>query len=545
MIKSINIKDFALIQDIDINFFDGLTVLTGETGAGKSIILESLHLLFAKRSDQEMIRHGKDRAIVSGVFSLNKVQQELFDLPEEIFISREIDKSGRHKISINNQVTTLGRLKEITETIGSIHSQNDTFLLLDNNEYLNFIDQVDQKEVTKLLSNYLISRSNYLDLKKHLEKIKQKKQSDIEQKDFLQYQIEELNSFNLVLGEKEELELSYEKLKHFDKISNSLKETYYELDNNVNIALLYNSAKQLEGIASFDEDYKESSEKLLNSYYEFNDVKEVISRKLGELDYDENEFNFIQERIFELNKLEEKYQKTIAELIVYLDEATEKIELIDNYDEYILNYEKKVLEEFTKTYDLGIKLSNYRQKLATKLEKQIIKELSDLDLEKAQFEIKFNTLKDTLLDTGIDEVEFYISLNEGEPLRVLSKVASGGERARFMFALKTIYAYQNNLQLLILDEIDIGISGKVAAMMANKMQKISQDMQLIVITHLPQVAAKANNHFGITKNIKDGRMTTSIDLLTMNERIEMIALMLSDESLSHFAIEQAKMLLGK
>ncbi|HKL94854.1 MAG TPA: AAA family ATPase, partial [Haploplasma sp.] len=240
MIKSINIKDFALIQDIDINFFDGLTVLTGETGAGKSIILESLHLLFAKRSDQEMIRHGKDRAIVSGVFSLNKVQQELFDLPEEIFISREIDKSGRHKISINNQVTTLGRLKEITETIGSIHSQNDTFLLLDNNEYLNFIDQVDQKEVTKLLSNYLISRSNYLDLKKHLEKIKQKKQSDIEQKDFLQYQIEELNSFNLVLGEKEELELSYEKLKHFDKISNSLKETYYELDNNVNIALLYN-----------------------------------------------------------------------------------------------------------------------------------------------------------------------------------------------------------------------------------------------------------------------------------------------------------------
>ena len=545
MIKSINIKDFALIQDIDINFFDGLTVLTGETGAGKSIILESLHLLFAKRSDQEMIRHGKDRAIVSGVFSLNKVQQELFDLPEEIFISREIDKSGRHKISINNQVTTLGRLKEITETIGSIHSQNDTFLLLDNNEYLNFIDQVDQKEVTKLLSNYLISRSNYLDLKKHLEKIKQKKQSDIEQKDFLQYQIEELNSFNLVLGEKEELELSYEKLKHFDKISNSLKETYYELDNNVNIALLYNSAKQLEGIASFDEDYKESSEKLLNSYYEFNDVKEVISRKLGELDYDENEFNFIQERIFELNKLEEKYQKTIAELIVYLDEATEKIELIDNYDEYILSYEKKVLEEFTKTYDLGIKLSNYRQKLATKLEKQIIKELSDLDLEKAQFEIKFNTLKDTLLDTGIDEVEFYISLNEGEPLRVLSKVASGGERARFMFALKTIYAYQNNLQLLILDEIDIGISGKVAAMMANKMQKISQDMQLIVITHLPQVAAKANNHFGITKNIKDGRMTTSIDLLTMNERIEMIALMLSDESLSHFAIEQAKMLLGK
>lgn len=545
MIKSINIKDFALIQDIDINFFDGLTVLTGETGAGKSIILESLHLLFAKRSDQEMIRHGKDRAIVSGVFSLNKHQQELFDLPEEILISREIDKSGRHKIAINNQVTTLGRLKEITETIGSIHSQNDTFLLLDANEYLNFIDQIDQKEVTKLLSNYLISRSNYLDLKKHLEKIKQKKQSDIEQRDFLQYQIEELNSFNLVLGEKEELELSYEKLKHFDKISNSLKETYYELDNNVNIALLYNSAKQLESIAGFDEDYKDSSEKLLNSYYEFNDVKEVISRKLGELDYDENEFNFIQERIFELNKLEEKYQKTIAELIIYLDEATEKIELIDNYDEYILNYEKKVLDEFTKTYDLGIKLSNYRQKLATKLEKQIIKELSDLDLEKAQFQIKFNTFKDTLLDTGIDEVEFYISLNEGEPLRVLSKVASGGERARFMFALKTIYAYQNNLQLLILDEIDIGISGKVAAMMANKMQKISEDMQLIVITHLPQVAAKANNHFGITKNIKDGRMTTSIDLLTMNERIEMIALMLSDESLSHFAIEQAKMLLGK
>lgn len=547
MIQTLKVKDFALIEDIEINFDKGLTVLTGETGAGKSIILESLHLLFAKRSDQEMIRHGKDRAIVSGSFIISSELQQTFELPELIEITREIDSNGRHKMFLNNSAITLNYLKTLTEKIGSIHSQNDIFLLLDNNEYLNFIDQTNIIEVNKMLHKYLLLRSNYLEAKKHLENLKKKKNADLEQKEFYEYQLNELANYNLVENEKEELEVLVSKLKNFDKISNNLKESAYILESN-SYDSLYDAAKLLEKIASLDNDYKEASEKILELYYELDDIKSLITNKKDELDFDEDKFNIMQERLYELSKLEDKYNKTISELIIYEEEISEKMLLINNYDEYIKSYEEKVNDLFNKTYEEGFKLSTFRKKLAVNLEKEIIKELADLDLDKANFKIKFEEIKPDgviLQENGIDNVEFYISLNEGEPLKVLSRVASGGERARFMFALKTLYAKQNNLSLLVLDEIDIGISGKTAAKMATKMALISNQIQLIVITHLPQVASRALTHYGITKKLINNRMVTNIEKLDYEKRVEMIALMLSDESLSHFAIEQAKNLLKK
>ncbi|MDY0278398.1 MAG: DNA repair protein RecN [Acholeplasma sp.] len=543
MIQRLKVLDFALIEDIEISFEKGLTVLTGETGAGKSIILESLSLLFAKRSDQEMIRHGKEKAMVSGLFSLPEELCKTFELPEEIEIAREIDKSGKHKISVNGQTKTLGFLRELTEKIGSIHSQNDTFLLLDNNEYLRFLDEVDNKTINKIKNKYLLLRSNYLDAKKHLEEIKNKKNAEIEQKEFWEYQLEELKTFSLVQNEKEELEVLISKLKHFDKISNNLKEANYLLHKDDLLDSLYDAAKLLEKISDFDSDYKTTSEKILESYYELDAAKELVNEKLSELDFDENEFNFKQERLHDLEKLEEKYHKSILELINYQEEISEKLALINNYDDYLSKYEIKVKEQFDLAYNEAKKLSDLRKKLAKTLEKEVITELADLALQNAKFNIDFKEV-DSLNENGIDEIEFLISLNEGEPIRALSKVASGGERARFMFALKSIYAKQENLQVLVLDEIDIGISGKVAAKMATKMVKLSETMQLIVITHLPQVAAKADVHYGISKHLDKGRMVTNIDRLNHEERIMMIAGMLSDETLGHFAIEQAKILLN-
>ncbi|VEU80612.1 DNA repair protein RecN [Haploplasma axanthum] len=548
MIQILKVRDFALIEDIEINFEEGLTVLTGETGAGKSIILESLHLLFAKRSDQEMIRHGKEKAIVSGFFKLKKDLQEQFELPEIIEITREIDSKGRHKITLNGNTVTLQFLKTLTEKIGSIHSQNDTLVLLDPNEYLSFIDLTNIDLINKGLHKYLVLRSNYLDAKKHLENLKQKKNADIEQKEFLEYQLKELKTFKLEKNEKEELELKVEKLKHFDKILVSLKEADYLLHEEIKVDEIYKAAKLIEKISDFDNDYLTSSEKLLNVYYEIDEVKSTINDKLGELDFNENEFNFMQERLYELQKLEDKYKKTIEELIIYQDEISEKISLIDNYDDYIEKYQIKVDKLFSDAYDEAKKLSDLRKKLALNLEKELIKELKDLDLDKSEFKVEFKTHEKEdkiLLENGIDNIEFLISLNEGEPIKPLSRVASGGERARFMFALKTIYAKQNNLSLLVLDEIDIGISGKTAAKVATKMSSLSNDIELIVITHLPQVAARANTHYGISKELVNKRMVTSIKKLNYEERVEMIALMLSDESLSHFAVEQAKMLLKK
>lgn len=544
MLLSLSVQDFALIEDIKINFKEGLTVLTGETGAGKSIILESLSLIFAKRSDQEMIRHGKERATVEAIFKLPKDLQTFFELEEVITIKRAIDISGRHRITLNDKTITLGYLKQLTDKIGSIHSQNDLYQLLDQELYLGFIDQMDPDLTKELLLKYLLKRSDYLEAKKHLDNLKTKENEELEQKEFLEYQIKELSAYQLIEDEKEALEIEINRLKNYDKIARNINESINNLTE-LNLDLVYTTAKSLEEISRYDDEYEESSKKLTDIYYELTEISSFVNSKQYDLDFDQNEFDRMQERLFELERLEKKYNKRINEIIIYLDEIKERIELIDNYDSFIAKYQTKVDKLADETKNLGLNLRKTRMKLAKIFEQEVIKELKDLDLEDTSFNVVFNKEDTIFKEDGIDSIDFYISLNEGEPIKPLSRVASGGERARFMFAIKTIYAKQNSLSLLVLDEIDIGISGKTAAKMANKMHVLSKNLQLIVITHLPQVAARADAHFGIKKTLINNRMQTVINELTENERIEMIAFMLSDESLSHFAIEQAKMLLKK
>lgn len=549
MLKTLKVKNFALIDDLEMDFESGLTALSGETGAGKSIIMESLQLLFGKRSDSQMIRHGEQKAIVYGIFELNLMQQSLLDLPQLIEVIREVDLSGKHQMRINNELTTLSRLKEVMNTIGSIHSQNETMNLYDKSYYLTFIDQVDQKKIDSLLNQYLLDRSKYLEKKKHLEALKQKKNQSVEKQSFLEYQVAEIKAYHLIPDEKVDLDEQIDKLKNFDKIMGSLRNAYTLLDNELfQPDQVYEAGRSLEKISSFDPSYQEMSERLIAAYYDLDDVKSKIYQTIESLDFDEDEFNRMQERSYELIKIEQKYQKSVNELILYQKEIEEELLLITDYDHYLKMSHEELKKTFDKAYQSGLKLSELRKKLAKKLSSDVLFELKDLDLDKSVFDIVFETYEideHALLETGLDQVEFYISLNEGEPVKPLAKVASGGERARFMFALKSIYAKANQLSLLILDEIDIGISGKTAAKVANKMASLSQMMQLLVITHLPQVAAKADHHYGITKIKENARMVTRIQKLDEDMRIEMIAMMLSDEKLSHFAIEQAKMLLRK
>ncbi len=549
MLKSLHVKNFALIDDLEMNFLSGLSAMTGETGAGKSIILESLQLLFGKRSDSAMIRHGEKKAYVQGVFELNSAKQELLGLPKTIEVEREIDSNGRHNMKINGEITTLARIKEVMNSIGSIHSQNETMNLFDKSFYLTFIDQVDQKKIDSLLNPYLMDRSFYLSKKKHFEELKNKKNQSIEKKSFLEYQVAELKAFQLEIDEKELLDEKISKLKNHDRIMSQLRTAYQALDNEMfSVDQVYEAGHALEKIANLDPEYKEMGERLISAFYDLDDVKSKVFQTIESLDFDEDLFNSMQERSYELVKIENKYGKTINELIDYLKEIEEELMLITDYDHYIEMSLAEVKKAFQKAYESGLRLSEFRRKLAKKLSLDVLTELKDLDLEKAIFDIEFEQVNQdeaSLLETGLDQVEFNISLNEGEPVKPLARVASGGERARFMFALKSIYAKANELTLLILDEIDIGISGKTAAKVANKMQVLSQSMQLLVITHLPQVAARANYHYGITKIKEKDRMVTRIEKLSDDQRIEMIALMLSDEKLSHFAIEQAKMLLKK
>jgi DNA repair protein RecN (Recombination protein N) len=549
MLKSLKVSHFALIDDLEIEFNSGLTALTGETGAGKTIILESLHLLFGKRSDQQMIRYGESKAVVVGTFTLPKDKQEQLGLEEEITIRREIDSKSRHVMKINDEVVTLNRLKEVMSILGNIHSQNDSMTLFDRSYYLTFIDQVDAKKVEELLNHYLIKRSKYIDQKKAFEQLKNKKEQSLEKESFLAYQIKELDGYNLVPDEKIHLEEELNKLKNYDKIMNELQNAYQFLDGEVyQINHIYDASNALDKIKHLDENYQDMAERLSSSYYEIDDVKSRIYHDIEGLDFDQDRFNLMQERHYELIKIEQKYQKEINDLIDYYHDIKKELLMITDYDEYIKEARKELEEAFLDAFNSGLKLRELRQKLAKKLSKDMIEELKDLDLEKASFDIVFDDIeKDekALLETGLDQVEFMISLNEGEPIKPLAKVASGGERARFMFALKSIYAKSNQLSMLVLDEIDIGISGKTAAKVALKMSELSKDMQLIVITHLPQVAAKADHHYGITKHKENNRMVTHITKLNLDQRIEMIGMMLSDEKLSHFAIEQAKMLLKK
>ncbi len=549
MLKSLKVSHFALIDDLEIEFNEGLTALTGETGAGKTIILESLHLLFGKRSDQQMIRYGESKAVVVGTFVLPKDKQELLGLDEAITVRREIDSNSRHVMKINDEVVTLNRLKEVMSVLGNIHSQNDSMTLFDRGYYLTFIDQVDQKKVDELLNHYLIKRSKYLDQKKAFEQLKNKKEASVEKESFLAYQIKELEGYQLVPDEKTQLEDELNKLKNYDKIMNELQNAYQYLDGEVyQIDHIYDASVALDKIKHLDDSYQDMADRLSSSYYEIDDVKSRIYQNIEGLDFDQDKFNLMQERHYELIKIEQKYQKEINDLIDYYHEIKKELLMITDYDEYIKEARKELDEAFLDAFNTGLKLRELRQKLAKKLSKDMILELKDLDLEKATFDIVFDDIErdeKSLLETGLDQVEFMISLNEGEPIKPLAKVASGGERARFMFALKSIYAKSNQLSMLVLDEIDIGISGKTAAKVALKMAELSKEMQLIVITHLPQVAAKADHHYGITKQKENNRMVTHITKLNLDQRIEMIGMMLSDEKLSHFAIEQAKMLLKK
>ena len=549
MLKELQVSNFALIDDLNMSFDDGLSAMTGETGAGKSIILESLQLLFGKRSDVTMIRHGEDKAVVSGTFFISKKVAETHDLPTEIIITREVDRHGKHQVRINQELTTLTKLKDVTSMIGSIHSQNETMALYDCTSYLSFIDQVDQKKVDALLNHYLILRSRYLDEKKTYHNLFHRQNESIEKSEFLAYQVKEIESFHLEKGEHDSLNEHINKLKHHDKIMSQLRSAYQALeDDSFSIDHIYDASLALQKIATLDQTYNDMQKQLENAYYELDDVKTKLYDTIESLDFDEDAFNRMQERAFELSKIEKKYQKSIDEIIIYYEEIKSELLMMTDFDMYLKEAKEKVDKAFEDAYASGLKLTALREKLAQKLIKDILNELKDLDLDKATFDIIFDQkVKDEsqLFETGLDQVEFMISLNEGEPEKPLAKVVSGGERARFMFALKSIYAKANELSLLVLDEIDIGISGKTAAKVADKMTVLAKDMQLLVITHLPQVAAKADYHLGITKVKENGRMVTRIDKLNDDQRIEAIALMLSDEKLSHFAIEQAKMLLKK
>ncbi len=556
MLFELSVKNFAIIEDINLKFNSGMTVLTGETGAGKSLIIDTISLLLGARADSDMIRYNESKAIVKGVFSHNSLLDDLFNknnirILDTITVYREIIDSSRNVIKINDTNVTLQLLKNISGYLADIHIQNDIFKLFNPDNYLSFIDPKNDNKFDKLIGNYSKDLYNYLDKYKTYDKIILGNKNLKEKLEFLVYEKNELESLELYSGIDKELEEKVNKLSNFDKIKNSLISSYNALESeNSGIDAIYEASKELSNISSYDNKFNDYSEKLMDMYYIASDIKEDLYKGIDSLDYDEDELNNSIDKLNKINKAKDKYKKNVDELIKYLNDISIEIDMNDNYDELLSNTKKELEALYNKLKASSQALTDYRKKLAKEIEKGIISEACDLDLEDTNFNVLFNDVKyDDYLnksifnDNGVDSVDFMISFNKGEPLKSLYKVASGGEMSRIMLAFKSYFSKNSSNDLMIFDEIDTGVSGVTAKKIANKMKKISEHMQVLCITHLPQVAGIGKYHKYIYKVSEGNRTKTLIEDIDGEKRIYEIAKMLSGDKISLYALEHAKELI--
>ena len=553
MLKTLKIENLAIIEDLIIEFNPNMTALTGQTGAGKSLLIDSLKLLFGARADADLIRYGADNATVVGVFTDIKKPLENYlktlDIDSEsLTIRREMNRNNKNQIAVNQKNITLSELKRIAFFLGDIHEQHDISKLLDPKLQLSLIDQIDPDGILPLYNQYLLSKDTYLQHLKKYEQAKKEEQTKTLELERLKEEQDELSKFGLNALEKAELNEKIEKLSHEEKIVSRVSRSYEILDELYQKGDLYEAADLLAEIKIYDTLYQTGSESLKNVYYELESLRSDLKKSLDIFEYrSEFELDQLQERMYAITQLEKKYHKDVNALMDYLKEISEKILMVEDYDGYLKSLKTELDDKHKHALNAGLKLHQARVKLAKKLETEIIDELQLLDLEKVRFEIVFEKMDVTpvFYEDGLDIVTFYIGLNQGEPTKPLYKTASGGELSRFMLALKIIFAKFQSLGLVVFDEIDMGISGKTASKVASRIKALSETTQVLTITHLAQVAAKANYHYHILKKIKDNRTVTQIDILTDDKRIEVIAEMLSGERMDAYAIQHAKALLDK
>ncbi len=557
MIKKLVVKNFAIIEDISLDFMGGMTAITGETGAGKSLLIDTIDLLLGARADTDMIRYGTDNAYILGVFS-NEDEVSLLleknNIPQldEIRVERIIS-SSKSQIKINNTSVSLTILKTIGKYLADLHIQNDTYKLFNPETYLNLLDPKMDNKFNKLVNDYTKYLFEYQNAIKKYEHIINSKNKTLERLEFLEFEHEELNNLDLSVDIDKILEEEIEKLDNFDKISTNLNEAYELIENNNSpLDNIYNASKLLDKIKSYSKEYEEYYDKMIDSYYILDEIRMNLSKEINNLDFDIDEFNLKQEKLNEINKAKEKYKMSVNELIEYNNKIDLEIKMATNYDELIKEIDDEVKNKFDNLKQKALDISNYRKKIAKELEKGIMKECMELDLENTIFKVEF---KDIILDNpfdksifkenGIDEINFMITFNKGEPLKPLYKVASGGEASRLMLSFKSYFSEKNDAKLIVFDEIDSGVSGKTAMKIAKKMQEIAKNIQVLAITHLASVAASADQQMFISKEEINGRTKTNIKLLSMDERIKEIAQMLSGDIVTVYALEHAKELLKK
>lgn len=548
MLKKLSIKNLAIIENIDVSFGEGFTVLTGETGAGKSLVIDSLSLLLGARASNELIRSGEDSASIQGVFetkspALNAILSSL-NIPDndgEIIVARTLSKT-RSLIKVNGVTVTLQDLLKISKHLADIHSQFDFEKILNPENYLEIIDGFSyeltssyKKEYSKLLSEYKEKKAQYLSL------VEKQKKID-EDRDFFEFQYKELKAADLKEGEEEEIASEISLLTNYDKIY-SLSQEANEIAHEDFMDRLYELNKIVGTLAKYQPQYQETHDALDEKYFEVIDMIDTLKKSFRDIDYDPERLNELEQRDSDLNDLKRKYKKSIAELIAYKNELAETLGENNSFEDQ-LTEKKAIMDEALKAVIAkGEELTTIRKRSAAKIEKELQNCMSDL-LLRATFKVDFlanPAQNDSILkEDGLDSIDFLIETNIGEGLKSLGKIISGGEASRIMLAFKTILIKANKTPTVIFDEIDTGISGESAQAVARKIHEISLSTQVISITHMPQVASLSNHHILITKEVKGNRTFAHMKELSLDEKIRQVAYLISGGSITEKQLEYAK-----
>ena len=551
MLVQLNIKNFALIEEISVQFNEGFNILSGETGAGKSILIDAIDYVLGGKFSKDLIRTGKDKTFVEAIFSIenNNVVEVLNEFGIEyedlIIISRETSLSGKSIIRVNGRSLISMQLKKIREKLLDIHGQHQNQNLLQKNNHIVFLDNYIGLELEEPLNKYLSLREKFFEIEKDIKRIGGNEESS-KIVEYTKFQIDDIEKGKLSINEEEQLKEEFNILSNAEKINSSLRVSYDLINNsdgrNSVLEALSKAISELNFLEKHIESIKEKKELLEGAYYNIQEISSDI-RCLGEeIVYDENRLSKINERIYEINSYKKKYGPTIQDVLDYYIELKKKCEELVNSEEILLELqkEKEALKE--KMKKSGHIIHDIRCKYSKELEARILDELSYVGLDKSRIKIQIEE-NEIFNEKGIDVVSFLISTNAGEPLKPLEKVLSGGELSRIMLALKCVYADKDLIPTLIFDEIDTGISGAVGQRVGEKMYQVSLSHQVLCITHLPQIAILSDQHYFLSKEVKGDKTFTNIRLLSVDEKIKQVSSMLSGDGVTESTINNVKEML--
>ena len=540
MLRELRLNNLAIIKKLDLEFNDKFIALTGETGAGKSIILNGISLLIGERSHTDMIRNGAQSLFAEGVFELNENQKKRlnelgFEIEDdELIITRHFDRNAKSKITVNGSRMTLSRLKELMVNIIDLVGQHEHQFLLNSEYHLHLLDRFLDDE-GKILSRRI--RENVNKIKKlnlQIGKIEEEK-----------FQLNEINSLELKENEDNELEEEYKILFNAGKINEKLEETSQFLkEGEFSILTALGRAKRnLEQLSDLSESYNELYEKIESVLYEVEEISYSVDNFAGDVEIDDKKLEKIVERIDNINKLKLKYGSTIAEILEYRDKIEKDLSLVNFENEELENLKTEKNKHVGQYFQDSEKLSEIRMKIAENLQNTVDVQLDDLNMENAKFKVEIRKTQEITMH-GIDNAEFMIATNVGETFKPLAKIASGGEISRIMLALKTVFSAVDNISVLIFDEIDTGISGETVRRVAEKLRELSRNTQIICVTHSPQIAGRAQQQFFIKKEIENNFTETKVHELNTEERIREIARIISGDNITEASINHAKEIMG-